>query len=448
MKITMVEPESIAADLGLREGDDLLEVNGKKVLDAIDYRFHEEEPELVLKIARDREVTIFEIEKDEGERVGIDFEDMKILACGNDCIFCFVDQNPKGMRKQLYFRDGDYRLSFMYGNYTTMTNAGPAILRRIIDQRLSPQYISVHVTDYEVRKRLMGLKKDDLILDKIRQLHDNGIDMHTQIVLCPGINDGEILEKTIADLYSFNERIVSLAIVPVGLTDHRFGLHELKKVDREYAIDLIDRIEAMQSGFRKEKGRNFVYPSDEFYIVAGRELPSASYYDGYPQIENGVGMVRLFLEDFRKQAKKFPASVDSRKLTMVTAELPAGVIAETVLPRLKQIDGLTVDLHVAKNVLYGSSVTVAGLLSGKCIYSVLDGRDCGDLLLLPPEILNADGVLLDDTALAGIEQNLGIPVHVYDGSWKQVFQLLTETRETKEARQPGVVTSHVGETEE
>lgn len=445
MKITMVEPESIAADLGLREGDDLLEVNGRKVLDAIDYRFHEEEPELILKIARDREVTIFEIEKEEGERVGIDFEDMKVLACGNDCIFCFVDQNPKGMRQQLYFRDGDYRLSFMYGNYTTMTNAGPAILKRIIDQRLSPQYISVHVTDYEVRKLLMGLKKDDLILDKIRQLHDNGIDMHTQIVLCPGINDGEILSKTIADLYAFRERIVSLAIVPVGLTDHRFGLHQLKKVDREYAVDLIDRIETMQAGFRNETGRNFVYPSDEFYIVAGRDLPPASYYDSFPQIENGVGMVRLFLEDFRKQAKKFPSSVGGRKLTMVTAELPAGVMTEKVLPRLRSIQGLTVQMHIAKNTLYGSSVTVAGLLSAKCIYSVLEGHDCGDLLLLPPEILNADGVLLDDTALTEIEQALGVAVHVYDGSWKQVFQLLTGMKETKD---PGVATSYVGETEE
>ena len=431
MKITLVEPGSIAEELGMKAGDEVLEVNGRKVLDAIDFRFREQDPALEVKVARGTEVTLFDIEKDEGERIGIDFEEMKVLACGNDCIFCFVDQNPRGLRQQLYFRDGDYRLSFMYGNYTTMTNAGPAILQRIVDQRLSPQYISVHVTDYEVRKLLMGLRKDDQILDKIGFLHDNGIDMHTQIVLCPGINDGAILEKTVNDLYRFRERIVSLAIVPVGLTDHRFGLHKLGRVDRPYAQALLDRVEEWQARFRKETGRNFVYPSDEFFLVAERDIPDARFYDGFPQIENGVGMVRLFLQDFRKQSRLFPSALKSpRRMTLVTAELPAVILRDEIVPRLQKIGGLETNLRVAANVLYGRSVTVAGLLSGKCIYSAMQGEDYGDLVLLPPEVLNADGYFLDDMTVDQLGERLGVPVVVYDGSWSQVFHTLTTSKET------------------
>ena len=245
MKIIAVEPESIADEVGIRAGDELLEINGQRIQDDIDYRFYQGEGTVTLKVAHEGEVILYDIEKDDEDQLGIILEEMKILSCGNDCIFCFVDQNPKGLRNQLYFRDGDYRLSFMYGNYTTMTNAGPAILQRIIAQRLSPQYISVHVTDYEIRRRLMGLKKDDQILEKMRLLHDNGIDMHTQIVLCPGINDGAALAKTVEDLYALNKHIVSLAVVPVGLTDHRFGLAQLRRVDRAYAADLLDSIRAM-----------------------------------------------------------------------------------------------------------------------------------------------------------------------------------------------------------
>jgi putative radical SAM enzyme (TIGR03279 family) len=436
VKITLVEPDSIASELGIQPGDELLEINGKRVQDAIDYRYHEGDESISLKVARDREVTIYDIEKDEGERVGIDFEEMKILSCGNDCIFCFVDQNPKGMRPQLYFRDGDYRLSFMYGNYTTMTNAGPAILKRIIEQRLSPQYISVHVTEYSVRKLLMGLKKDDFILEKIKLLHDNGIDMHTQIVLCPGINDGSVLEKTISDLYVFNRHIISLAIVPVGLTDHRFGLFELKKVDHEYANRLLDTIEVLQHRFRKNIGRAFVYPSDEFHIVAGREIPPAKYYDGFPQTENGVGLVRSFMEDFKKQSRRFPKMLPRpRRLTLATAELPSGFIRNELMPRLKRITGLDARLEVVPNVLFGRSVTVGGLLSAKCLYSALKGKDCGDLLLLPPDVLNADGVFLDDATVSSLETRLNVPVMVFDGTWDDVFQRLKNPKRNQ-AQQP------------
>ena len=425
MKIVAVEPGSIAREVGIVEGDELLEINGQRVRDDIDYRYHEAESAVTLKISHEGEVLIYDIEKDEGDRIGIALEEMKILSCGNDCIFCFVDQNPAGLRNQLYFRDGDYRLSFMYGNYTTMTNAGPAILQRIIDQRLSPQYISVHVTDLEIRRRLMGLRKDDRILDKIGLLHDNGIDMHTQIVLCPGINDGAALEKTVSDLYRFRKQIRSLAVVPVGLTEHRWGLAELQKVDRAYASSLLDSVENWQRRFRAELGRGFVYASDEFYILAGRRLPPARAYDGFPQIENGVGLVRSFIIETRRQARLFPSRLrNRRKLTMVTATLPEQTMRSQVIPLLRHIGGLEVDLVVAPNLLFGSSVTVAGLLSGKCVYSAMEGRTPVDLILLPPDILNADGLFLDGTTVAGIEEQLGTGVMVFEGKWSDVLAAL------------------------
>jgi len=427
MKIVAVHPGSIAQELGLVEGDELLEMNGQRVQDNIDYRFLEGEADVLLKVIRAGEVQIVEVEKDEGEPLGIELEEMKILSCGNDCIFCFVDQNPAGLRKELYFRDGDYRLSFMYGNYTTMTNAGPAILRRIIDQRLSPQYISVHATDLQVRRTLMGIKKDDFILEKIKLLHDNNIEMHTQIVLCPGLNDGPVLEKTVRDLYAFHKQIVSLALVPVGLTDHRFGLASLRRVDAAYARELLGTLDAWQREFRKATGRGFVYASDEFFITAGRPIPGPSHYDGFPQLENGVGMVRAFLTQFSRQARSFPARLEKRRtLTIVTGELAQGFMREVVVPRLSQVKNLRVRLVVAPNLLYGRSVTVAGLLPGNSVSSSLAGVPGSDLVLLPPDVLNASGVFLDDVTPADLESRIGSPLLVFGGRWGDVFRTLTQ----------------------
>ncbi len=428
MKIIAVEPQSIAEELGLHPGDELLEINGKRVRDHLDVRFHEGDENITLKVAREGEVILFDIEKNDGERIGMNFEEMRILSCGNDCIFCFVDQNPKGLRNQLYFRDGDYRLSFMYGNYTTMTNAGPAILQRIVEQRLAPQYISVHATDPEVRHELMGLKKDDHILDKIAYLHDNGIDMHTQIVLCPGYNDGDVLLKTVNDLARFKKHVRSLAIVPVGLTDHRFGLAHLGRVDQPYALELLEKVQEWQKGFREELGRSFVYASDEFYVVAGKNVPPSSWYDGFGQLENGVGMVRNFVTRTRSQARRFPASLRApRRLVLITGELAAGMITAEIVPLLSRIRKLTVDVVVAQNTLFGRSVTVAGLLSGNCVYSAVHQREPGDLLLLPPDILNTDGVFLDDMTVPSLAEKVGgARIMVFDGYWSHVLSSLNQ----------------------
>jgi putative radical SAM enzyme (TIGR03279 family) len=429
MKITAVRQASIAEQAGLVPGDELLAINGEPARDILDYRFHEGDGRLLLRISRNGEVVEFEIEKDDQEPLGLDFEEMKILSCGNNCIFCFVDQNPDGLRKELNFRDGDYRLSFMYGNYTTMTNAGPAIIRRIIQQRLSPQYISVHATDPEVRRRMMGLIKDDQILEKIRTLGSNGIDMHTQIVLCPGFNDGAVLERTVHDLYQFKDRIISLAVVPVGLTDHRFNLTQLQRVDKPYARALLDTVAGWQKTFRAETGRAFVYASDEFYITAGRPIPSAMEYDGFPQIENGVGMVRTFITKITRASSRFPNRLSKRKkLVMATGTLASGIIREEAIPRLQEIRNLSVELVVARNRLFGSSVTVAGLLSGKSLYFALKGKcDDADLVLLPPDVLNTSGLFLDDMTLEQLEDKLRVPVMVFAGRWGDVFRRLQRT---------------------
>jgi putative radical SAM enzyme (TIGR03279 family) len=426
MKILSVHDGSIAADAGVQPGDELLAINTQPVRDVLDFRFHEGDEDVLLRIARNGEIIEFEIEKDEHDALGLEFDEMKILSCGNDCIFCFVDQNPAGLRKELYFRDGDYRLSFMYGNYTTMTNAGPAILRRIISQRLSPQYISVHATDFEVRKRLMGISKDDHILEKIAQLHDNSIDMHTQIVLCPGFNDGQVLEKTVYDLYRYRKRIVSLAIVPVGLTDHRFNLASLKRVDKAYARRLLKIVGGWQKEFRAEIGRAFVYPSDEFFITAGLPIPPPAYYDGFPQIENGVGMARIFQMQFARSAGRFPARLPRRKrMVMVTGKLAGGMMRSEILPRLREIRNLDVDLVVARNTLFGPHVTVAGLLSGKCLYSALKGKCTkADLVLLPPDVTNTTGLFLDDMTLQQLQEQLNVPVMIFPGRWGKVLRRL------------------------
>jgi putative radical SAM enzyme (TIGR03279 family) len=254
--------------------------------------------------------------------------------------------------------------------------------------------------------------------------------MHTQIVLCPGINDGEALEKTVRDLYAFRARIVSLAVVPVGLTDHRFGLSPLRKIDSAYAKDLVKKVETWQTGFRREIGRGFIYASDEFHILAGRTIPPAKAYDGFPQVENGVGIVRSFLTDFAKQSVRLPRRLSSRRtLTMATGELAQGFIRDSVLPRLRKIQGLTVHLEIVPNALFGRSVTVAGLLSGKCLYSALKGKMCGDLLLLPPDVLNADGLFLDDSTVPQLEAQLHVPVLVFDGNWRDVFRRLENSIE-------------------
>jgi len=425
VRIKDVAGGSIAASLKLRSGDELVEINGHRIRDEIDLRFYEVDQHIELKCAHNGKVALYEIEKEIDEPLGIVLDDMKVLRCGNNCIFCFVDQNPRGLRDALYIRDGDYRLSFMYGNYTTLTNAGNAILQRIVEQRLSPLYISVHSTVPDIRRRLLGLRKDDHLLEKMRFLANHGIDMHAQIVLCPGINDGASLQQTIQDMWELRDHVISLAIVPVGLTDHRASPVPLQRVDKLYAKDLLQTVRGWQERFRAIAGRNFVYPSDEFFLLAEEKIPDSGYYDGFPQIENGVGMVRSFLDQFARASSQFPRRIPEQKtITLATGVLASPFIRDVVAKRLSKITGLDVRVAVASNRLFGKSVTVAGLLSGKCFYEALHDQPRSDLVLLPPDVLNEDELFLDDWTLGELSMKLDQNVLVFDGNWGHVFRIL------------------------
>lgn len=426
MTIRRLDPDGVAAQAGLLAGDDILTINGHRMVDVLDYRFHDQDDFVALEVQRGAERFLFEIEKEAHDSLGIELDDLKISRCGNDCIFCFVDQNPAGLREAVYFRDGDYRFSFLHGNFVTLTNVGPKGLDRIVRLRMSPIYVSVHSTDAAVRLRLMGMKKDDALLEKMRFLHDGGIEMHTQIVLCPGINDGASLEKTVADLWTLRKTVRSLSIVPVGLTDHRAALHRIRTVDAQYAAELLRLVARWQKErFLPALGKRWMYPSDEFFIVAGKKLPGGAYYDGFGQVENGVGLSRKFLEDFRRAARRFPERIGPRRVSLATGILAEGFMRESVLPRLNAVEGLSAELHPIENRLFGSAVTVAGLLSGKCFLEALRGKNLGDLLLLPPDTLNYDGIFLDDTDPRWLGDRLGVPVMVFDGRWKKVMEVLS-----------------------
>ncbi len=451
IRITRVESGSIAEELGIQVGDELISMNGEAVHDELDVKFHMPcellEIELMMQGASTdgtRQYTAIEIEKEHEEEAGFIVEPMKMNACGNDCVFCFVDQNPEGLRKALYFRDGDYRFSHLYGNYNTMTNVGPTSLERIVRQRLMPQYVSVHSTVLEVRERLMRLRKDDRIMDKLRYLAENDIWMHCQIVLCPGINDGDGLKKTIEDIYSLGLAVQTMAIVPVGLTSHREGLSDLRKIDKTYATNMIDMVFELQKKFREERGMNWLYLSDEFFLVAEMEPPSEEWYDGYPQLENGVGMVRDFIEETRKEVealKQTKALTHSRRLTLATATLASGFMARNIVPILRSIPNLEVDLEIVLNRLYGPDVTVTGLLSGGSFQQHFQDKPATDLLLLPPNVLNEDDIFLDDETPLGLRRKLGDrPMAIFHGSWEEVLHYLehpeAETFDTKKMKLP------------
>jgi putative radical SAM enzyme (TIGR03279 family) len=424
MKVRSVENKSMAQRYSILPGDEILEINNYPIKDLIDFKFHSSEKKLNLKIKdKSGEIKKIKITKRPDQDLGIIFEEKRYRGCGNKCIFCFVDQLPKGLRKPLYFKDEDYRLSFLHGNFITLTNLSEKDLQRIITQRLSPLYISIHTTDETLREKILGNQKIPSIMPLIQEFADNRIEMHTQIVLCPGINDGAYLEKSVEELSSFYPWVKSLAIVPVGLTRFRKGLPELKPVDKSYSKKLIKQVGKWQSEFRKKYKSNFVYAADEFYLLAELDIPPAKYYDEFYQIENGVGLVRKFLDDFKRKEKLLPKSLEHKSsLTLVTGKLAYKFMSSHILERLKKIKNLEVNLISVRNNFLGQSVTVSGLLSGEDILRALKNKEIGDSIILPPNCLNADGVFLDDLKPNDLEKKLG--VKTVKGSYDLVDSLL------------------------
>jgi putative radical SAM enzyme (TIGR03279 family) len=424
MIISSVHKKSPAARLGLQPGDDLLRIDGRKIHDPIDFQFYSAEEGCRLVLRRDgREFEVI-VEGEEGGWLGIEFAEMEYKCCGNQCVFCFVDQNPQGMRSSLYFKDEDYRLSFLYGNYVTLTNLARSDLARIVEQRLSPLYISVHSTEDEVRRRMLGLRGDDRLMQKIAFLAEGGIELHTQIVLCPGWNDGVHLERTIADLAGFFPAVQSVAVVPLGLTGHREKLPALRPVHPTEAKQLIEQERGWEKSYRDALGCAFVYLADEFYLLAGAALPPAERYDEFPQIENGVGMTRYFMDRFKRQKRRFPKEVKPVQGVIVTGQLAAPVLAEEVVPALQKIAGLQVKVAPVVNRFFGGGVTVSGLLTGQDIIAQLREKMPADFIMLPPNCRNGDGLFLDDLEIGDLVRELETPVFAPEENFGEMFTFI------------------------
>lgn len=427
MKINNIKKDSIAESIGLKEGDQLYSIDGSRVKDVIDYRFKVADENIVIKVKQGGKLIEYDIEKDIDDNLGIGFDDFNIRACANDCVFCFVDQNPPGMREGLYFRDGDFRMSFLYGHFITMTNMGWKQLKRVVEQQLSPLYVSVHVTDPDKRLEMFLYGKDDFLMKKFEYLTENGIELHAQVVLCPGWNDEKFLEKTVADIHSFYPKALSMSIVPVGLTKHREGLPKLPQVTKEYAEKFIPIGQEISNKYRKEGGKNFVLLSDEWFLKVGNELPNLDYYAGHDLIENGVGQVAHFMHKWKKEIKNYTSiNVISKKITICTGTLIANYFQENFLPLFQSFSNLDIQLRPIENKFFGEDdVTVSGLLTGNDIISQLSGKDLGDLVLLSDRILNEDNtVTLDDMSLKQISDKLRVPVQVVDDTPGNFFAAL------------------------
>lgn len=413
-QIAAVAPGSLADDLGLVPGDRLLAVNDQPVQDIIDLSFAlaDEYVELLIEKA-DGTQEIHEIEKEYEEQLGIDFESAvfdKVHQCANRCLFCFVDQMPPGMRETLYIKDDDYRLSFLYGNFVTLTNLTPTDKKRIRQLHLSPLYVSVHTTDGELRSRMLNNKRAGRIMEELRELAEQGIDFHSQIVLCPGFNDGQVLEQTIRDIYALAPAALSFAIVPVGLTRYRENCHPLRVFTPAESAQVIDMVASWQAKCRAEIQSSFVYLADEFYLAAGYPIPNDEEYDDFPQLENGVGLVRSFLDEWQQHSA---ATIGYDK--PFTVDVVCGVSAAKVLAPLLtdlSIPNLTVRLVPVVNDFFGHHITVTGLLTGRDILrsiQSLPGERQG--LIIPGIALRkGEAIFLDGLKPSDLEEALGIPV--------------------------------------
>ena len=392
------------------KGSDLIAVNSHPVSDDIDFHFYNTEERLTLKVdisGKTKTLRFYDI--DCGD-LGLTFEERKIRICNNKCIFCFVHQQPKGMRRSLYIKDDDYRYSFTHGNYISLSRMTEADYKRIIKQRLSPLYISVHATDDKLRRCIFRNEKLEPIIPAIQRLTDRGIELHTQTVVCPGINDGKQLIKTITDLSAFAPGVASLAVVPVGLTKYRRRLTKLRSYTKNEAIEVIQMVADFQKRFLKAIGTRFVWAADEFYLLANKEIPNLAFYEDLPQWENGVGMVREFITRFNRRKRYLPDKIKKPlKIEIITGKAAYPILSNHIIPQLKPIKNLKAKLTAVDNLFWGKQVTVAGLLTGNDILKALKGND-SDIILLPPNCLNYDNLFLDNLSLDQFKHKMKKPV--------------------------------------
>ena len=409
VRVARVVPDSIAQELEIVRGTEILSVNGRAIDDFLDWEFltADDELEITVRLPGGEEI-VFEIERPEGEPIGVELEPPTIRRCANRCEFCFIEGLPKGLRKSLYVRDDDYRLSFAYGNFATLSNLKERDFQRIIEYRLSPLYVSVHATPWEARKKLLNNPRVPNILEQLNRLVDGGIQFHGQMVVVPGLNDGEVLEASLTDLWNFGDACLSVALVPVGLTQFSH-LYTGESMSRARALGLLGITERWGARGARERGHAWVYGSDELYLLAGRELPGAEHYGDFPQIENGVGSITALRARVREGAASLPR-LDGKRIGIVTGTA-MGEIMPDLLRQLQESTGAHFEMIPSVNSLFGSTTTTAGLLVGADISRALADRHDLDLALIPAESINEDGIFLDDTSFIEVRESLPMPVY-------------------------------------
>lgn len=422
--ITKVLPNSIASEIGFEPGDRLVTINGKHPRDLIDYQFLCADEVLELEVLDTTGKTHqIEIEKDYDENLGLEFDTALfdgLIQCNNRCPFCFIDQQPPGKRQSLYLKDDDYRLSFLYGSYLTLTNLSQREWERIEKLRLSPLYVSVHASEPDIRTRLLKNPRAGQILQQLKWFQERRLQIHAQVVVCPGINDGVHLEQTLLDLAQFHTgevpAVASVAVVPVGLTRFRPTADELIPVSREKATAVIHQVRSLQEQFRSSLGSTFAWLADEWFLIAGEELPAEAHYEDYPQIDNGVGSIRSFLKQFSDAAAAIPARVSPpRKFTWVVGNAVEKAF-QPILQRLNSIAGLEVNLAALESEYWGQKITVTGLLTGHDLLLQLQGRYLGDAILLPAMMLKTgDSKFLDDMTVEELAHQLKTPILLVRG---------------------------------
>ena len=421
--IKEIEEGSIAQELELEPGDELISINGTQIKDVLDYHFLiKDEKVTVLIQKKDGEEWELDIEKDYDDDLGIIFEEGlmdEYRSCRNKCIFCFIDQMPPGMRETLYFKDDDARLSFLQGNYITLTNMNDEEIDRIIFYKLSPINISVHTTNEKLRCEMLHNRFAGSALEKIKKLKDAGITMNGQIVLCKGWNDGEELERTIHDLAAFLPEMGSVSIVPVGLTKFREGLEKLEGFSKEDSLVVLEQIHRWQKIFLTHYGTRFIFASDEWYLTAELPIPDEDSYEGYPQIENGVGLVRSMQIEFNEAFEELEGDDRQRNLSLATGVLAAPVLTIMIDKLNQKFPNIKITLNTIMNHFFGTQITVAGLLTGEDIITQLKENTLGDYLLIPDVLLrNGETVLLDDVTVVDMENALQTKIRIVQSDGK------------------------------
>jgi putative radical SAM enzyme (TIGR03279 family) len=424
LKIEEIHGGSLADKSGLIAGDILLSINSHVLRDPIDFMYYSGDDNLNLKVMRDDKNIDIRIRRKDEIEFGIEFKCLKVATCRNNCIFCFVKQLPKGLRKTLYVKDEDYRMSFLYGNYITLSNLTAADKKRIIEQRLSPLYISVHSTNRSVRNKLLGNPKGPDIMKELKFFFENKLRFNAQIVLCPGYNDDKELQQTISNLYRFYPYVLSIAVVPVGLTMHRGqSIRTVEKKDAEQALEIIG---TFQRRFLKKHGNPIVYGADELYLKAGQPLPPLKEYGDLYQIENGVGMVPLFLSQAKKV--KIPKILLNKKKFLTFTGFSFYPYLKKFVDKIKEKENLVLDIFPVENRFFGPSITVAGLLTGRdVIKTILDSTDGYEMLLIPDVVLNSEDRFLDDVTLNDIKDALGIYVKKINSTPEGLIKGISET---------------------